>query len=329
MPAVFGKIIYFRATGAISYLSAILSNIIRQQQKCFCGSCRNRALSQRRSIEMEDKMLKCFSVFSLVFVSVFAAYPAFAAQEISWSTQANSLRGQNGLHVSYFCPAGGSYSGRIWGSGLYTDDSSICLAAVHAGRIQPETGGPVTIEIRPGAPSYQGSNRNGVSSSNYGSWHGSFRFVSRGQQQHGGGHGYRQQQGGYEQQQDGYGPPANVYRPPQGGQGHGSYNRPNHGGKQISWSTQATSLRGQNGLRVNYICPPGGSHNGSLWGTNPYTDDSSICLAAVHTGVITPDVGGAVTIEIKPGAGSYHGSNRNGVSSSNYGSWHGSFVVVR
>lgn len=102
---------------------------------------------------------------------------AFAQEEISWTTQADSLRGRNGQRVQYYCPPGGGYSGRLWGSDLYTDDSSICLAAVHAGLITPDSGGEVTIEIRPGAGSYRGSSRHGVTSNQYGGWHGSFRFV--------------------------------------------------------------------------------------------------------------------------------------------------------
>lgn len=98
-----------------------------------------------------------------------------------WNTQANQLRGQNGQRYAYDCPAGGTLSGRLWGTGVYTDDSSVCTAAVHAGLITPEQGGRVIIEIRPGAASYQGSSRYGVTSRDYGAFAGSFVFVgSRG-----------------------------------------------------------------------------------------------------------------------------------------------------
>ena len=60
---------------------------------------------------------------------------------------------------------------------IYTDDSSIGTAAVHAGIIDFETGGIVTIEIRPGQESYQGSTRNGVTTEDYGSYAGSYVFV--------------------------------------------------------------------------------------------------------------------------------------------------------
>ncbi|MFN2384414.1 MAG: LCCL domain-containing protein, partial [Gemmatimonadota bacterium] len=91
-----------------------------------------------------------------------------------------------------------------------------------------------------------------------------------------------------------------------------------------TWATNATDHRGQNGQRFDYACPPGGA-GGSVWGTDVYTDDTSVCTAAVHVGLITFASGGRVTIEIRAGESSYRGSQRNGVQSSDYGSWSGSF----
>ena len=62
------------------------------------------------------------------------------------------------------------------------------------------------------------------------------------------------------------------------------------------------------------------------WGT--YTDDSSVCSAAVQAGLITLANGGNVTIEIQPGANSYTGSTKNGITSSDYGPWSGSNTFV-
>jgi hypothetical protein len=96
---------------------------------------------------------------------------------ITWATQADNLRGRNGERFTYICPGDGTISPRLWGTNIYTDDSSICSAAVHAGLINAQSGGTVTIEIRAGASSYQGSFRNGATSKDYGGWHGSFIFV--------------------------------------------------------------------------------------------------------------------------------------------------------
>jgi hypothetical protein len=94
------------------------------------------------------------------------------------------------------------------------------------------------------------------------------------------------------------------------------------------WEQTATRHRGLNGERYPYDCPPGGSLL-PLWGTGVYTDDSSVCTAAVHRGLITLEVGGTVTIEIRRGRDSYRGTRRNGVTSQRWlEPWRGSFTFV-
>lgn len=107
------------------------------------------------------------------------------------------------------------------------------------------------------------------------------------------------------------------------GGGGGSSNPP----IAATWTTNPAAQRGRNGERFTFICPPGGTP-ASVWGTDLYTDDSSVCAAAVHAGLITFASGGTVTIEIRPGASSYTGSARNGVTSGNWGSFAGSFAFV-
>lgn len=222
---------------------------------------------------------------SYVIVSSTTPPVESTAQKIDWGTTATSLRGQNTQRYAFECPAGGVLSGSIWGTDLYTDDSSICTAAVHAGYLDPRAGGIITIEIRPGAASYAASARNGVTTKAYGGWSGSFVVV-------------------------------NVKEPTVD---------PN--AKTIGWATTATDLRGRNGQQFTFLCPPGGSVSGAIWGTDIYTDDSSICTAAVHRGLITAASGGSVTLEVRPGAGGYTASTRNGVTSRAYGGWSGSFTV--
>jgi LCCL domain len=96
------------------------------------------------------------------------------------------------------------------------------------------------------------------------------------------------------------------------------------GPNAIDSNTNATNQRGKNGQQFSYTCPANIVLN-SVWGTDTYTDDSRICSAAIHAGKITQAGGGLVTIEIAPGQASYLGSSRNGVISSSYGSWVGSY----
>jgi hypothetical protein len=100
-------------------------------------------------------------------------------------------------------------------------------------------------------------------------------------------------------------------------------------GATINWDNNATAFRGQNGRQFSFICPaaPAGALTSNIWGTGVYTDDSRICVAAVHDGRITT-AGGRVTIEVRPGQGSYAPSLRNGVSSSRWDAYSGSYVFV-
>jgi hypothetical protein len=77
--------------------------------------------------------------------------------------------------------------------------------------------------------------------------------------------------------------------------------------------------------RAEVTCPAGcsGEH---VWGTDVYTDDSSLCAAAIHAGVIGQG-GGRVIVVIEPGATSYSGTTRNGVTTDSYGQWDRSFSV--
>ena len=100
------------------------------------------------------------------------------------------------------------------------------------------------------------------------------------------------------------------------------------GATTIDWYTGPMAHRGQNGQRFSYLCPPNGAV-GPLWGTGVHTDDSSVCTAAVHAGLITFASGGTVTIEIRPGRSSYTGSaGQGGVTSRDWGAYEGSFMVV-
>ena len=52
----------------------------------------------------------------------------------------------------------------MWGTDVYTSDSTLATAAVHAGVLQPGQTGVVKVTILPGQAAYQGSTRNSVRS---------------------------------------------------------------------------------------------------------------------------------------------------------------------
>ena len=69
---------------------------------------------------------------------------------------------------------------------------------------------------------------------------------------------------------------------------------------------------------VFYLCVTG-RVDGSVWGTDVYTSDSTLATAAVHAGVLQPGQAGVVKVTILPGQGAYQGSTRNSVRSVSYG----------
>jgi hypothetical protein len=89
------------------------------------------------------------------------------------------------------------------------------------------------------------------------------------------------------------------------------------------------NLRGFNGERFRFRCPPGKAVPGQVIGSGPYTDGSSICAAGVHAGVIGAAGGGLVTIELRPGQAHYAASLSHYVQSEAYEKfWSGSFLVI-
>lgn len=95
---------------------------------------------------------------------------------------------------------------------------------------------------------------------------------------------------------------------------------------EATWGTTAQPLGCTIGARHAYRCPPRGAAT-PIWGTDLYTQDSSVCTAGAHSGRITVSAGGVVVIETRVGAAGYIGSTRNGITSLSTGSWPCSFAL--
>ena len=70
----------------------------------------------------------------------------------------------------------GSTDGFVWGTDIYTDDSDLSTAAVHAGVLAPGETGIISVEMTGPQTGFTAGNRNGVNASAFGSWGGSYRF---------------------------------------------------------------------------------------------------------------------------------------------------------
>jgi hypothetical protein len=75
--------------------------------------------------------------------------------------------------ILVWCPTACPDTTVVFGTGVYTDDSTVCGALVHAGAI-PASGGKGAITFVPGQLTYVGSSRNGVDSRSFGAWPRSF-----------------------------------------------------------------------------------------------------------------------------------------------------------
>jgi LCCL domain len=95
----------------------------------------------------------------------------------------------------------------------------------------------------------------------------------------------------------------------------------------IAWETTPAGFKGEDGQTYTFRCPEAGTEN-LIWGSDVYTQDSSICTAAVHVGRISLASGGIVTIEFRPGRSTYGSTVRNGIKSITYGEYPHSFVVL-
>ncbi len=175
----------------------------------------------------------------------------------------------------------GAATGMVWGTDIYTVDSSVCAAAVHAGAIAA-TGGVVTVVPAGGCPSYVATTRNGISAGSWGAYEGSFYLQGKG----------------------------NGQCAVAAAAGDCPRNF-----KAVPNASTSTTL----------TCTCGAAQvGGSVWGTGVYTTDSSICRAAVHSGLIPP-TGGKITVNGAAGCPKYVGSEQNTVKSSDWGTYDLSF----
>ena len=92
-------------------------------------------------------------------------------------TDMKSFRGKNG--TSYVFYVTGTKEGRFWGgqNNVYTDDSNIATAVVHAGILRAGQSGNVVIKVMSGQASYPSLSRNGVKSISYGKYDGSYQII--------------------------------------------------------------------------------------------------------------------------------------------------------
>ena len=105
------------------------------------------------------------------------------------------------------------------------------------------------------------------------------------------------------------------------------------GAKTLACDTKASDLVGIRGSVLHVFCPENCADTASpIWGSDIYTDDSPVCVAGVHTGVLPRRSSGLLRVVIVGKLSQHHyvGTTRNAVATRDWvGTWHRNFRVLR
>lgn len=146
--------------------TAVIEVVIRSGQTSYTGSTRHGITSSSYG-----RWSGSYEILRKV-PSLSAAAPDVIEEDPGRLTSLRSHEGE-----TFLFRVTGSTSGSVWGTDVYTDDSQLAKAAVHAGVLAVGETGVVAVTILPGQDSYEGSTRNGVTTFSYGRYRGSFRVA--------------------------------------------------------------------------------------------------------------------------------------------------------
>ncbi|MGD9923643.1 MAG: LCCL domain-containing protein, partial [Pseudorhodoplanes sp.] len=82
--------------------------------------------------------------------------------------QPHMLELGSSIGTSYYFRVRGETEGPLWGTDIYTGDSALAVAAVHAGLVKPGESAVVKVTVMAPLAQYQGCVRNGVTSHDFG-----------------------------------------------------------------------------------------------------------------------------------------------------------------
>ncbi|MBK6593782.1 MAG: putative Ig domain-containing protein [Burkholderiales bacterium] len=197
--------------------------------------------------------------------------------------------------VFRFKVTGNSRAGGARGTNVYTSDSNLSFAAVHAGVLVDGQVGVVRVVIVPPQSVFLGSALNSVDST-----------------------GYNQLSGAYAVSNDAGSVPLAAY--------------PGMLGNPLPDPGSLEDYRGRNQAALYFRVT--GSNVGSVRGTGTYTDDSKLAVAAVHAGLLAVGQQGVVKVTIRPGLvattaepSPYIGTTANGIVSNSFGTGNGSYSL--
>lgn len=77
--------------------------------------------------------------------------------------------------ATYYFRVTGATAGTLWGTDVYTGDSQLALAAVHAGLVKSGDEAVIRVTVVAPPPQFQGSTRHGVTSHDFGRYGSAYR----------------------------------------------------------------------------------------------------------------------------------------------------------
>jgi hypothetical protein len=78
--------------------------------------------------------------------------------------------------ATYYFRVTGDATGALWGTDVYTGDSALAIAAVHAGLVKPGQTAVLKVTVVSPLAQYQGSVRHGVTSHDFGRYGTAYRL---------------------------------------------------------------------------------------------------------------------------------------------------------
>jgi hypothetical protein len=93
---------------------------------------------------------------------------------------ANMVELGDEIGATFYFRICGSAGGPVWGTDIYAGDSALAAAVVHAGLVKPGETAFIKVTVVPPLTQYQGSERNGVTSNDFGRFGKAYRLSAIG-----------------------------------------------------------------------------------------------------------------------------------------------------
>jgi hypothetical protein len=139
------------------------SDLVYTEDSKFAGQVETATL-RARTAQGAEMLLRLADIRSIHFL----AYEAELEAANVVADPGDLVHLSNEVGKKFAFRVTGALNGRVWGTDVYTTDSTLAAVAVHAGILKPGQNGVVRVMIVAPHPAFRGTTRNGVTSFGYG-----------------------------------------------------------------------------------------------------------------------------------------------------------------